>query len=282
MLGPGILVRSLCQATVEDKFGNTWRYHSRSDRHSKIACWGILFDLLRTSKLIAARARAGEVVFGINHEMSDFKVNRKKNLDLVISTPRGDSLSSTRLFRDFVDEWSIALTPGETRALSKVPALREGAVGSVQVALEAKACMTAHVKALPRLYDELNSSHLTIHGSMDAAIAVGFAMVNVADQFVSSDRNKHDLSKLPPNVTKHRQPADAVRAMRKIEEIRRRGRPGEEGFDAFSTVLVDCSNTERPVTLVERAPAPQPGDIYHYESMIRRVAQLYETRFAKD
>jgi uncharacterized RmlC-like cupin family protein len=38
-------------------------------------------------------------------------------------------------------------------------------VGAVLIALEAKACMTAHVKALPRLYDELNSSHQCVHGS---------------------------------------------------------------------------------------------------------------------
>ena len=45
--------------------------------------------------------------------------------------------------------------------------------------------MTAHGKALPRLHDELNSSHLTIHGASDYAIAAAFALVNAAATFVS-------------------------------------------------------------------------------------------------
>ena len=61
--------------------------------------------------------------------------------------------------------------------------VRGGPVGSVLLALEAKACMTAHIKALPRLYDELNSSQLTVHGAADQAIAAGLAIVNIATAF---------------------------------------------------------------------------------------------------
>ena len=65
------------------------------------------------------------------------------------------------------------------------------------MALEAKACMTAHQRALPRLYDELNSSHLTVHGATDQAIAAGFAMVNIAGQYLSPDLNKKNRSTDP-------------------------------------------------------------------------------------
>lgn len=279
MFGPQILVRSLNRPAIADQYGNTWRYHSRSDRHSKIACWGILFDLLQVCPTLAQHVRSGEVAFGINHEMSDFKVNRKKNLDLVICTPLEDT-AGTRTFHDLVSDWKIELSRNERAALAKLPVLRRGEVGAVHVALEAKACMTAHVRALPRLYDELNSSHLTIHGATDIAIAAGFAMVNLATEFISPDRNKHDLRSSPPHVSKHRQPDDAIRAIEKVKEIRRRGRPGEEGFDALAIVVIECRNDETPVRLVTASPAPAQSSILHYESMILRLGQLYQSRFA--
>jgi hypothetical protein len=52
MNGPDILVRTLSRTNVSDKYGNPWQYHSRSDHHSKVACWGIVFDLLRSSSLL--------------------------------------------------------------------------------------------------------------------------------------------------------------------------------------------------------------------------------------
>ena len=139
--------------------------------------------------------------------------------------------------------------------------------------------MTAHQRAQPRLYDELNSSQLTIHGASDLAIAAGFVMVNMAKQFVSPDLNKHDLRKLDPEVSNHQQPQDTVGVIAKVREIPRRGRVGEEGFDALAIAIVDCRNDGTPVSLVSDPPAPQPGDTFHYEQMIRRVAQLYESRF---
>ena len=37
--------------------------------------------------------------------------------------------------------------------------------------------MTAHTRALPRLYDELNSSHLCVHGASRQALAIGFVVI---------------------------------------------------------------------------------------------------------
>ena len=78
---------------------------------------------------------------------------------------------------------SERLDEGPRRALDVMPALQEGPVGFVLLAFEAKACMTEHSKARPRLYDELSSRHLTAHGANDAAIAVAFVMINVARRF---------------------------------------------------------------------------------------------------
>src|SRR5262245_25808969 len=85
--GPDLLVRTMSKCTIVDSHDNRWSYHSRSDHHSKVACWGIVFDLLRTSRLFRSHVAAGHVAFGINVEMRDFKQDRKKKLDLVICQP---------------------------------------------------------------------------------------------------------------------------------------------------------------------------------------------------
>ena len=282
MRGPSILVRSLSKPSTPDRHGNVWQYHSRSDRHSKIACWGILFDLISSCRLLETHLERGLVGFGINHEMRDFKTGRKKDLDLVLCTPGtadGRKAIGTT-FASLVEGNGIELTADERNKLSNYPEARRVPVGSVHLALEAKACMTAHVKALPRLHDELNSSHAAIHGASDSAIAAGFAMVNVADDFLSSDKNKFDLETYPRAITEHRQPKDAVRAIEKIREIPRRTRPGEDGFDALGIVVVNCRNDGSAVELIDTPPAPPPNDIFHYDAMIRRIANLYESKFS--
>jgi hypothetical protein len=67
--------------------------------------------------------------------------------------------------------------------------------------------------------------------------------------------------------------------MEKLREVPRRARDGEEGFDAFAVVVVDCRNDGSPVRLITDIPAPQPGEIYHYEWTVHRLAQLYEQKY---
>jgi hypothetical protein len=279
--GPEILARSLSVPHVADKYGRTWQYHPRSDHHSKIACWAIMFDLLQHSDLLRRHVVAGKVVFGVNHEMRDFKSGRKKNLDLVIAVPRTQTAlkKGPRSFSSLIGEWGIVLDKNEQARLSALPTPIEGPVGAVLMALEAKACMTEHIKAIPRYYDELHSSQATVHGASDEAIAAGFTMVNLSNSFISPDRNRFDLSKQPVIVTHHDQPRVTVRVIEKLLDLPRRTKTGEVGFDALGIVVVKCKNDGSAVTIVNSPPAPKPGDIHHYEAMIRRVAQLYNTRF---
>src|SRR5579863_4299673 len=197
MYGPEILVRTLSARAHPDRWGNLWQYHSRSDHHSKVACWGIVFDLLRTSPLLRRHIDQGRVGFGINHEMRDFANDRKKNLDVVLCTPASAGRPSSETLADLTRAYGISLTAPESSEFSALPTLPRVEVGSVLLALEAKAAMTAHQRALPRLYDELNSSHLTVHASSDYAAAAAFVMVNVASEFISTDINKWNLSERP-------------------------------------------------------------------------------------
>jgi hypothetical protein len=279
MDGPGILARSMSIPRIADKFGNVWQYHSRSDQHSKVACWALLFDLLHQCPLLREHVANGKIGFGINHEMRDFKNNRSKYLDLVICTPGSTTYSQEMTFVDLAEQYHVDLTREQRVQLAGYPSLSRVAVGSVHLALEAKAAMTEHIKALPRLFDELNSSHLAIHGSADFAIAAGFAVVNYSATFVSSDRNKHNLTTYTSVVTTHKQPKATERTIKKLEEIPRRTHGGADGFDALGIVVLELTNDGAPVTVVTQPPAPAPADVWYYDQMIRRIASLYANKF---
>lgn len=277
MRGPEIIARSITQAEIADKYGNLWQYHSRSDRHSKVACWVIAFELIQACPLLREHMADGKVVLGVNHTLRDFQTQRKKDLDLVIAQPAAEvPATPDRTFATLAEDYGVALTSRETSALAALPEAPEAPVGSVLVALEAKACMTAHVRALPRLHDELDSSHATTHGNSERALAVGFVMVNAGESFISSDRNKFDLSKTPPNVSHHRQPSDAARVIDKIEEIRRRAGRSNVGFDAIGVMVVDMRNDGSDVRLLD-SPAP----MFPYRDMVQRTAHEYAAAFAR-
>jgi hypothetical protein len=293
MFGPAILARTLTQpsrgAGKPYQFGNAWQYHSRSDRHSKTACWGLTFDLLRSCPLLLEHVRVGKVALGINHELRDFRNNKKKNLDLVLCramerTATGGSKSGARgaeTFAGLVEPYDIRLSINERSELQKLPALSIAGVATVLVATEAKAAMTAFLKARPRLKDELTSSHQTIHGDNQHAIAAGLVIVNAASTFVSPDKNKYDLKKHTALVSSHRQPDDALKIIEGLRDLQRRSSVADTGFDALGVVVIHCANDGSPVQHVTRSPpAPSPTDDFDYERFVHRLAQLYSTRFS--
>jgi len=211
--------------------------------------------------------------------MRDFRHDRKKNLDLVLCTPSTSATPKRKpTLAQMVEEYDIELSSEERTELERLPELRQTPVGSVHMAVEAKACMTAHQRALPRLYDELNSSHLTVHGATEQAIAAGFVMVNMAERYLSPDLNKKNRA-TDPEWSAHAQPRDAQLAIEKVRQVPRRAKVEEMGYDALAIVVIDCANDGSSVTLIENPPAPQPGEIYNYESMVARLAHIYATRF---
>lgn len=280
MHGPELLARYLTAIGPEDKNGVAWQYNSRSDRHGKVGCWGVAFDLLSTSSLMRSHAEAGKVVLGVNHEMRDYATGRKKVLDLVIARPDGPVPLASKSFRGLADQYEVLLTDAEQQALEALPDLPVAPVGAVLVALEAKATMTEHVKSLPRLYDELNSSHLCVHGASRQALAIAYIQVNLATHFVSSVINSERIADgRAVKVSQHRQPAVTERVLQKVAEIPRRSGSATHGFDAIGVTVLDLPNDGTPVRLVTGRPAPQPGENFHYASMIVRMANEYDTTF---
>jgi hypothetical protein len=294
MFGPDILARTLSSPSTGSggkpfQHGNAWQYHSRSDRHSKVACWGAMLDLMCHCPLLLSHAVSGKVCLGINHELRDFRNNKRKNLDLVLcrssDSPSGGSKSGAGRAADFaalVETYRIKLSPDERKALARLPEMRIAGVSTVLVAVEAKAAMTAFLKARPRLKDELTSSHQTIHGDNQHAIAAGLVMVNAALTFISPDRNKHDLRSTAPVVSIHRQPGDAEKIVIGLRDLQRRSSVIDTGFDALGVVAIDCRNDGSAVRHVTtHPPAPPRNDDFDYGRFIHRIAQLYTTRFAE-
>jgi len=278
--GDDILVRTISTPTGRAG-GHAWSYDSRSDHHSKVACWGIVFDLMRNSETIRRHVADGKIVFGINHPFRDFRTNKPKKLDLVIRRSALQDWQKSRkphTLAALAKKHDVALTKAETAELEALPEFKEGLVGSVLVALEAKACMTEHQKAQPRLYDELNSSHRIVHGENDQAIAAGFVMVNIAKRFISSDRNS---GRNPRDYewNEHPQPRFVGITMKTVDQLPRRMRPGEDGYDALGVVVVNCLNDGSRVKIHKAVPAPQAGEVYHYAAFVARLRGFYESRF---
>ncbi|OIJ25234.1 hypothetical protein [Nocardioides luteus] len=281
MHGPDILARFLTTPSEPDKYGQRWQYNSRSDRHSKVGCWGVALDLLAQSSLMQQHALSGKIVLGVNHEMRDFSTDRAKVLDLVIARPDGPVRATGMTFHTLVDHYGIDLTPDQQNLLMTLPDIRVAPVGAVLIALEAKATMTAHVKSLPRLYDELNSSHQAIHGASSQALAIAYVQINNSAEFLSSVVNSERLSEgLPPRLTIHRQPADTMRVLEKVAQMPRRSGKSGNGFDAVGVTVLEFVNDGGPVDVLTGPPAPQPGSNFHYNGMIVRMANEYDATFA--
>ena len=277
MFGQQIIARSIGLARIPDRYDNLWQYNPQSDKHSKIACWALLFDLLRTCPLLREHVETGKVGFGINHQMSDFQQDKKKDLDLVLCA-KGNNVGPALNFMEYGDRCGVHLLPPERTELSLLPVLHSAAVSNVYLALEAKACMTEHIKALPRLHDELNSSHQTIHGDTGSAIAAGFVTINSATSFISPNRNRHHLTEENTKITSHKQPHAINRTVGAVMKIRRRTQDQESGFDAVGVTMIQCANDMSQVTLDSAANAGLP-EIVRYASFVHRIAHLYSTKF---
>lgn len=292
MIGPKLIARALSEVREFGPNRRRWQYNSRSDRHSSISCWAILFDLMRHCGLLRDHIRDGKVGFGINHEMRDFHNNKEKRLDLVVCRPSAAAKSSPRYsevldrpiasFVDLADDLKVPLTPSERNQLLALPTLPIVPVGMVHVALEAKAAMTEFSKAKSRLFSELDSSITVMNGHASHAIASALVMVNVASEFRSSTRNRGlDFDDPGVIVSKHlNQPRPAEGIIDTVRQLRRRSDDRERGFDSIGIIVVEHRNDGSPCVLSTRPPAPPPSDTMNYAQMISRAAAIYGQRFA--
>jgi len=178
------------------------------------------------------------------------------------------------------ERYGIVLEQSEIETLASLPQLSRTKVGTVLVALEAKACMTEHSKACPRLYDELSSSFQTILGDTQNAIAAAFVSINASPEFISPLRNKNARLRAPMEVSYHTQPRDAKKVLDKVRELPRRSGEDELGYDAVGTVFLNCRNDGSEVVLVDQLEDGTAVDpILSYSALIHRISGIYTSRF---
>jgi hypothetical protein len=197
------------------------------------------------------------VAYGIDLRYVWPATGKRKTIDLAIGKPDNQ-------------------TPIQLGDMSEPQITRVKKLSEVYLSCEAKSVMTEHGKSQPRVFDELSSSHEIVHQGRQEAIAGGIAVVNIATRFVSPLRQK-----APGELrfSEHRQPYVTEKMVTHLQGLPVRNEVGEVGFDAYCTVIVDCDNQGR-ATIWEDPPAPQPGDINHYETFLRNISKAYEERFA--
>ena len=123
------------------------------------------------------------------------------------------------------------------------------------------------------------SSTLREHARIGRVVlGVNHTMTDFAT-FISSVTNNHSLADFPTRENRHRQPGDTERVVQKIKEIPRRSTSSEVGFDGVGITVIDLRNDGSPVNIVGEPPAPQPGDSFHYGSVVVRMAHEYDTTF---
>lgn len=254
MLAPERFAAWMCTHVANDhKFGRKlFRYHPRSDTHSKTLCRFVFEDLLEACSTLAAQVHRGEVVGVINAEFT-FPNGKTKTLDLAIGEPA---------------ELITPSSPGDDPTVRALLRLR--------LSCEAKQCMTEHSKTKPRIFDELSSSHEIVHQGDTNAIAAGIVVVNIADEYASPTRQVSAEGELIK--VKHRQPQVTESMIRHLEGLVMREGPGTVGFDAFATIVVNCDNIGA-CGLHTAPPAPQPGSKHHYGTFLRRLSEAYARHY---
>lgn len=273
LMGPSILTRTMSAPTRRGSEGRAWQYHSRSDTHSKVACWTVLFDLLMQCDIVRQQAQEGRLGFRINHVMVG-PIN--KTLDLVVTVVPPSPAPGTRAsFADLVDRYGIVLSEDERAALDRLPSVpedRRDDVHEVAVALEAKACMTEHLKSIPRLHAEILATGYLARLAAPRCITVSYSLVNAAETFVSPGGKG--------KVNRHSQPEDARRVVQMLGTAIPLARQVREiGYDVVGCTVIECRNDGSPVIVSSGDAAPTTSEHHHYERMLRSLCAEYRSRF---
>lgn len=272
MLGPKILVRTLSVPTRRGKARKAWQYHPRSDVHSKVACWTLLLDCLLECDVLYNDACAGRIGFAINHLMVG---PISKTLDLVLTrVPRNrESSVGRRSFVEVGESYGVVLTPAEKQQLASLAKVYEETradVSEVAIAVEAKACMTDHIGALPRLHAEILATGYLAKRAAPQCSVISYTLVNTATSFRSGTAKLKAM----------RQPdsADAVLRMLTNAVPLCRDHHGLLGYDAVGALSIGCRNDGSPVTVSTGRGAPSTNSPINYSRMVRQICAAYRGR----
>jgi hypothetical protein len=224
-------------------------YHPRSNKHSNALGEAIVADLLATCPSIARRAATGDLVYSLNFDLH--YATAQWNVDLVLGPPPANVVTQ-------LNGTPILCTPPST----------------VQIAIEFKAVMTEHRKAIKNRKRDMEAHHEHVHNYDAHTIAGGVMVINASPTFRSALR-------AAGQITTHNRIADKVQhCMNEVRAISVRGGPTGYGLDAMAAIVVDMDNvTLTRTSYVTKPPAPQVGDPLEYDAFIQRLCSEYRSRF---
>lgn len=205
-------------------------------------------DLIAHCTVIRERAASGKLVYDLNFDI--LAGTAQWNVDLVIGEP-----------------------PPGNRPTPSEPGIRRARPSTVHIAIEHKAVMTEHRKAIKNRKRDFEAHHEHVHHYSPRTIAGAVLIVNAADRFKSP---------LRATVTTHRDPAMLVSHC--IAELRAVGiRSGIDavGLDASTAIVVDFDNQNLAAARYATGRSvPRVGDPLHYDAFIQRICALYTAWFA--
>ncbi|MBN1343232.1 MAG: hypothetical protein JXQ73_11165 [Phycisphaerae bacterium] len=225
----------------------THGYHPRSDRHSNALAEVITTDLLNHCPKMRDKAGSGGLVYDLNFTLRAGTADW--NVDLVLGEPQ----------------------LGEPGARDEA-VIRKESPSLVQVAIELKAVMTEHRKAVKNRKRDLEAHHEHVHNYNSSTIAGGVLIVNASSIFKSPLRTEPTVHKSPMKLVEH-----CVSELRSVAV--RGGRTGY-GLEARCAIVVEVDNVAHGAAeFINRSPAPTVGDPLHYDTFIRTICDHYTRRF---
>lgn len=209
-----------------------------------------LDDFLYESDPFRRAARNGEIVYNEDYTVGEGQL--RWNVDLVVGPPQNGIENRT-------DDRPIA----------------EGEPAEVWLAIDAKSVMTEHGKARRNRQRDINSFADIMYHHYPGSVTGGILLVNTADRFRSPLRDEGDITE-HDNI--ERLVEETVEIFGNIE---RSDGEIDPNVDAVATVVVDHTNIEdtHESVLAEEPPAPQPGDITHYRTVLDSISTTFENRF---
>ncbi|MBI4219373.1 MAG: hypothetical protein HY682_04450 [Chloroflexi bacterium] len=225
-------------------------YHPRSNKHSDALSKCIVQDFVMQCSAAAARARSGLLVYDLN--FSIFTGTAEWRIDLVFGAP-----------------------PAGPVAVPEGSPIARFTPATVQIAIEHKAVMTEHHKAVKNRKRDFEAHHTNIRLYNPDTISGAILIVNAAPVFQSP---------LRPSRTIHRNPDDLVRhCMGEFRSIQKRHTVTGSGLDVRAAIAVDVDNLDpKGYRYFPGRSAPRVGDPIHYDSFMQELCSLYQTRFGRD
>ncbi len=153
-------------------------YHPRSDKHSNALAEAVVSDLVMHCEAVRSKAALGQLCYDLNFTVQAGTADW--NVDLVLGLPELGALAP---------QAGISIA-------RQTPAV-------VQIAVEIKAVMTEHRKAVKNRKRDLEAHHEHVHNYNQQAIAGGILVINASPVFRSPLRAANTVHKNVDSLVQH-------------------------------------------------------------------------------